>query len=122
MENHNSCIFTLQNEYLRREQDKHVKDVLVNAHESEEVVQKQEQIPFKHVEDALNEKLAAIKVEEQSVEGMKLHPLFITFTFLKLNFTGARYLIKSCKKSSKKPCLLAVLVKSSSAFYPLTLD
>ena len=63
---------------MRREQDKHVKDVLVNAHESEEVVQKQEQVPFKHVEDALNEKLATIKVEEQSVEGMMLHPLFIT--------------------------------------------
>jgi len=60
-----------RNQYLRKEQNRHVKDVIVSAQENEIAMKEVEQIPYEDVEKALHEKLSAICIEENSVEERK---------------------------------------------------
>ncbi|XP_057308385.1 coiled-coil domain-containing protein 83-like isoform X2 [Hydractinia symbiolongicarpus] len=53
-----------KNEFLRNEQNRHIKDVVEKARKMEEVSRSQKQTPFEAVEKALEEKLVAIKAED----------------------------------------------------------
>ena len=55
--------------FLKKEQNRHVKEVIEQAREKEKEAENDVKIPYSDVELALQDKLAAIKIEEQSVEG-----------------------------------------------------
>jgi len=60
-----------RNQFLKKEQNRHVKDVIGEARKKEEETKNEAKIPFEDVEKALQEKLASLRLEETSLEEVK---------------------------------------------------
>lgn len=60
-----------RNQFLTKEQNRHVKSVLEQAHGLAKVAESKEKIPYEDVEKALQGKLASIRAEEQVAEDLK---------------------------------------------------